>query len=337
MYTWKQFSCLSLILAGFLLPTTSALLDGLYCGTDNCYDVLEVTRSATKQEIVKAYRKMAKIHHPDMHRGAEAKLEAEEMFKKIATAYEILRDEESRNDYDYMLDNPNEYYSHYYKYYRRRVSPKVDIRVVVIVTITIISVFQYYSGMSRHEDAITYFTTIQKYRNKAMDLAKDDINEIINKKGKSKLSKSEQKKELEKIIRKVIEEKMDIKGAYAKPTIKDTLWIQLIFLPYTIGSYILWYIRWIVDFNILKKPLGDKEKLYLIRKYMKLGQTQFDTKEESEKSEYLEMELWIKANFEEWKEIQEEEQKKQLADNPRYKSYRRYMKNHGPGRMTFED
>lgn len=327
----------TLLLVG-ILPTSSAnLLEGLYCGTENCYDVLGVVRQATRQEIVKAYRGMAKIHHPDVHRTSAAKLEAEEKFKQIATAYEILRDEESRSDYDYMLDNPNAYYSHYYNYYRRRVSPKVDIRLVIIVTITIISVIQYYSGVSRYEEAITYFTTIQKYRNKAIEMAKEEINEKIHKKGRSKISKSEQKSELEKIIRKVIEEKMDIQGAYAKPTIKDTLWIQLILLPFTIGSYLLWNIKWILNFKILKKPLGVEEKLYLIRRYMKLGQNQFDAKDESEKQEYLEMELWIKANFEEWNEIQEEEQKKQLADNPRYKSYRRYMKNHGPGRMTFED
>lgn len=130
---------------------------------------------------------------------------------------------------------------------------------------------------------------------------------------------------------------MDIQGAYAKPSIKNTLWVQLVLLPYTLGCYILWNIKWIWNFNILKKPYGDEEKLYLIRRYMSLGQNQFDAKEESEKQEYLEMELWIKENFLEWKQIQEEEQKKLLADNPRYKSYRRYMKNHGPGRMTFED
>ena len=36
----------------------------------------------------------------------EAKEEAQEVFTKLANAYEILKDEESRNDYNYMLDNP---------------------------------------------------------------------------------------------------------------------------------------------------------------------------------------------------------------------------------------
>lgn len=63
--------------------------------------------------------------------------------------YEILKDEETRIDYDYMLDNPEEYYRHYYHYYRRKMSPKVDVRLVILVTITVISVFQYYTAMFR--------------------------------------------------------------------------------------------------------------------------------------------------------------------------------------------
>lgn len=52
------------------------------------------------------------------------------------------QDEDSRRDYDYMLDHPEEYYQHYYAYYRRRLTPKVDVRVVILVTICAISVFQ---------------------------------------------------------------------------------------------------------------------------------------------------------------------------------------------------
>ena len=40
------------------------------------------------------------------------------IFQRVANAYEILKDEESRADYDYMLDNPDEMYRHYYRYYK---------------------------------------------------------------------------------------------------------------------------------------------------------------------------------------------------------------------------
>ena len=102
----------------FLITTTLAdrnLLEGIYCGSSNCYDVLGVTRDSSKSEISRNYRKLAKKFHPDLHKGEEAKKVAEEEFKKIATAYEILKDEEARTDYDYMLDNPDKYYAHYYR------------------------------------------------------------------------------------------------------------------------------------------------------------------------------------------------------------------------------
>lgn len=53
-----------------------------------------------------------------------------------------MQDEDTRRDYDYMLDHPEEYYQHYYTYYRRRLTPKVDVRVVILVTICAISIFQ---------------------------------------------------------------------------------------------------------------------------------------------------------------------------------------------------
>lgn len=331
------------------LHSGHCLLEGIYCGKENCYDVLNVTRDSTRNEIQKSYRKLARLYHPDMHRTDEAKKEAETKFKEIATAYEILRDEEARNDYDYMLDNPSEYYAHYYRYYRRRVTPKVDVRLVIIVTITIISIIQYYSLWQRYDSAIKYFMTVPKYRNKAMEIAAMEqknggIDVITGKatsggktKGRKKLSKAEQKEELDRTIRMIIEDKMDIKGAYAKPKITDILWIQLIILPYTMGKYFHWYGRWIWNFTILKKSYGEEEKLYLIRKYLGMGQHQFNGIDDGEKQAYLDMELWIKDNFLEWKREQEEEMKKALAESSRHKQYRRFLKNHGPGRLTFED
>lgn len=96
--------------------STQQLLDGIYCHRENCYDVLGMTRQSTRSEISKAYRVLAKQFHPDRQRGDAAERDAaEEQFKRVATAYEILKEDESRADYDYMLDNPQEYYAHYYR------------------------------------------------------------------------------------------------------------------------------------------------------------------------------------------------------------------------------
>ncbi|KAK9880182.1 hypothetical protein WA026_010055 [Henosepilachna vigintioctopunctata] len=313
----------------------SQLLDGIYCGTKNCYDILNVNREASKHEIGKNYRKLAKQYHPDLHKGHDAKQKAEEQFKIIATAYEILKDDESRTDYDYMLDHPDEYYAHYYRYYRRRVTPKVDVKIVIFVVITIISAFQYYNGWQRYDEAIKYFLSVPKYRSRAVDIAIQDglLDSDKRSKGKSKKSKEE----IEKVIKGIIEDKMDIKGAYAKPIITDLLWIQLLICPYTILKYIWWYASWIWRHNLLNQPYSEEEKLYIIRKYMKIGKNQFDSQEDSKIQDYLDKELWIKENFDSWFKNEEENAKKLLAENNRHKQYRRYLKNHGVGRMTFDD
>ncbi|KAL3841534.1 hypothetical protein ACJMK2_019661 [Sinanodonta woodiana] len=312
----------------------SGLIEGLYCGVDNCYDVLGVGRDATKGEITKAYRKMAKIWHPDMHRGKKEKEEASQMFQKIANAYEILRDEEQRNDYNYMVDHPEEYYYNYYKYYQRRLAPQVDIRIVIAVTITVISIIQYYGAWNNYNTAINYLCKDQKYRIRAVDIAKQDGLLPVAKK-KEKKSKEEVKEAEEAIIRKIIEEKMDIRGGYSKPQYTDVLWLQLILCPYHIAMYIKWYLQWIWKFNIKKEAYGEKEKQYLIRKFMKISQKQFDALEDSEKEKFLAKELWKQVKFDEWKKQQEEEMKIKMAESSRYKAYRRYMKKGGAGQMSF--
>ena len=63
------------------------------------YETLGLARTATKDEIKAAYRKAARKHHPDLH-PANEKADAEEKFKKINEAYEVLSDPEKREKYD---------------------------------------------------------------------------------------------------------------------------------------------------------------------------------------------------------------------------------------------
>ncbi|HLT18289.1 MAG TPA: J domain-containing protein [Thermomicrobiales bacterium] len=60
------------------------------------YEVLGVSRDADADEIKKAYRKKARKYHPDVYTGADA----EEKFKEINEAYQVLSDEEKRKRYD---------------------------------------------------------------------------------------------------------------------------------------------------------------------------------------------------------------------------------------------
>ncbi|XP_055467605.1 dnaJ homolog subfamily C member 25 isoform X4 [Psammomys obesus] len=281
-----------LLLAPLLARPAEALVEGLYCGRRDCYEVLGVSRSAGKAEIARAYRQLARRYHPDRYRpepgdGPGDAPPSAEAFLLVATAYETLK---------------------------------------------------YFSWWNSYNKAISYLATVPKYRIQATEIAKEQgLLKKAKEKGKSKKSKEEIRDEEENIIKNIIKSKIDIKGGYQKPQVRDLLLFQVILAPLHLCSYVAWYCRWIYNFNIKGKEYGEEERLYIIRKFMKMSQSQFDSLEDHQKETFLKRELWIKENYEVYKQEQEEELKKKLANDPRWKRYRRWMKNEGPGRLTFVD
>lgn len=80
------------------------------------YEILGVEKTATADEIKKAYRKLAKKYHPDAN--SDNKEEAEKKFKEIAEAYEVLSDDTKRKQYDNFRPCRNRPEGHggYYSY-----------------------------------------------------------------------------------------------------------------------------------------------------------------------------------------------------------------------------
>src|ERR1035437_6595737 len=66
-------------------------------GKDDFYHVLGVNRKASAEDIRKAYKRLARKHHPDLNPGDK---NAEERFKRISEAYEVLSDSKKRQVYD---------------------------------------------------------------------------------------------------------------------------------------------------------------------------------------------------------------------------------------------
>jgi len=66
------------------------------------YQILEIPRTASADDIKKAYRRLALLHHPD--KNPNNREEAEEKFKQIAQAYEVLTDPAKKSQYDRFGD-----------------------------------------------------------------------------------------------------------------------------------------------------------------------------------------------------------------------------------------
>jgi DnaJ like chaperone protein len=86
------------MIAGYLGVSTSdfmSIKNMFVPETDSLYKILEIDRSATDDEVKKAYRKMAKKYHPDKvsHLGEEFKKTTEEKFRKVNEAYDKIKKE----------------------------------------------------------------------------------------------------------------------------------------------------------------------------------------------------------------------------------------------------
>lgn len=87
----------------------------------NYYDELEISKTASKEVIEKVYKVLAKKYHPDTTQESD-KLAAEEKFKIISEAYEILSNDEKRKKYDLELErsNPSISYNDYMNIVKER-------------------------------------------------------------------------------------------------------------------------------------------------------------------------------------------------------------------------
>lgn len=82
---------------GVFLLVLSIGISCVLTASRNYYDVLEVSKSASEDQIKRAYRKLALKFHPDKNPGNE---EATKKFSEISNAYEVLSNQQTRDIYD---------------------------------------------------------------------------------------------------------------------------------------------------------------------------------------------------------------------------------------------
>ncbi|CAI9270172.1 unnamed protein product [Lactuca saligna] len=233
--SFHRYAVVSLLMIFFIQPSIS-----IYCDEDDCYDLLGVSQNANASEIKKAYYKLSLKHHPDKNPDPESK----KLFVKIANAYEILKDEATRGQYDYAIEHPEEVFYNTARYYHAYYGHKTDPRAVL---------------WTRYHQAIDMVKRTPAYKNKLKALELERTGALSSKKkGGYKLDKKTQE-ELSKEL------ELQIKGA-EKPSMWGLLAVRFILLPYTLGKLVLWHGSWYWRYKINRTSYSWEDASYLTRR-----------------------------------------------------------------------
>ncbi|XP_057833340.1 dnaJ protein ERDJ7 isoform X2 [Cryptomeria japonica] len=272
-----------LVFCAFIVPHTSAI----YCEEDDCYDLLGVTQFAGSAEIKKAYYKLSLKYHPDKNPDPEAR----KLFVKIANAYEILKDEATREQYDYAIAHPEEVFYNTARYYQAYYGHKTDLRAVLGGLLLVLSGFQYlnqwtrykqeslvwrFGGFQRHFSHIYtgvglhHFLVVSMvkktpaYKNKLKALELERKGGMENKR---KGMKQKNKEDIDVELSKELE--LQIEGA-EKPSFWKLFGTQFLLLPYTIGKLLMWVGCWFWRYRIRCLPYTWNDACYLTRECLGL-------------------------------------------------------------------
>ncbi|KAJ7563670.1 hypothetical protein O6H91_03G120100 [Diphasiastrum complanatum] len=205
-----------------ILPRAAAI----YCDEDDCYELLGVKQSATGAEIKKAYYKLSLKYHPDKN----PELEARKIFLKIANAYEILKDDAKREQYDYALAHPEQVFYNTARYYQAYYGPQADLRAVFAGLLIIFSGFQYLNQWSRYMQMVDLVKQTPAYKNKLKAVELERSGGTNNKK---KSSKSRIRGEVADEFSKELE--LQIHGA-EKPSLWKLMIVRFLLLPFLLAA-----------------------------------------------------------------------------------------------------
>lgn len=274
---------LPLVLLLLLVPVSNAI----YCDEDDCYDLLGVKQDANVSEIKKAYYKLSLKHHPDKNPDPESR----KLFVKIANAYEILKDESTRGQYDYAIAHPEEVFYNTAQYYRAYYGHKTDPRAVLIGLLLIISVFQYLNQFGRYSKAIETVKQTPAYKNRLKALEFERTGGISSKKKGHK----QMDKKVEEVLSNEVE--LQIQGV-EKPSVWRLYGVQFILLPYSIGKVLSWKFCWFWRYRIKKLPYAWEDACYLTRTSLKIPANTWQNIDDYRKENLVMKRLWEKNNME---------------------------------------
>ena len=192
---------------------------------------------------MQSYRKLSVSMHPDKNKE-EGSTEA---FHKIGKAYEVLKANETRSQFDYYLDHPWDYYTVSGQYFMRNM-PKSNVFVVLTAVLALLSVLLYQVQLQNHaavkkrllrqvREGLGPRNGGSEHTQALLDVCTERFNEAVKRGDGKRVSKTRmlEDQRFQDICRQVVAE-VEITGGDRKPTFDDILIVRVAKLPLTLLS-----------------------------------------------------------------------------------------------------
>lgn len=295
-----------------LLPRAADARDtrDLYCGKDNCYELLGLTRKTAAfmdaAEIKKVWRKVALKYHPDKNKSSEA----EAYFAKLTRAHEVVSNKRLRAAYNNFLDNPDDDFNNMYGYYTAVYAPQSPVWAVVFGTVFFLTLLQFVNQRWTYASTLNAVKYQQRFQLRVKQLVDADMAQV---KGKLlKIEKDRMKAKLkDKYEKQVMETEVELEGAdFEKPRLSSLLLVRVLRLPFDLPVWTIRAIPWHYRFSLKREAYGVKEREYLTRRALGLTDHAWNRLDAETQASYVTRELWNAGNLAAFRAEQDEQERK---------------------------
>lgn len=285
----------------------------VFCGSRNCYDILGVEREDNMTTISRSYRQLSRTMHPDkVH--PDRRVNVTEEFRLLAKAYEVVKGNESRPNFDWYLDHPRSYFKATGKHAWRAL-PKAHPVFVTLFALLVASGLGHYLQISKHKRAYTTLKSQVKSGLKlnrggsalSLDLHQKAVNMYIDcaKKAGVKLSgnpmsspaandKMHADPKFDEICSTVVSDIKDW-GDYAMPTNNDLLIVRAFTVwPGSISNAIVTFHRR----HLSGKPLSAEDKADMARTLV--GPSTWDSLNTAEQQAAINDKVYESEGYDKW-------------------------------------
>mmetsp|Transcript_8631 Transcript_8631/g.25931 ORF Transcript_8631/g.25931 Transcript_8631/m.25931 type:complete len:307 (+) Transcript_8631:110-1030(+) len=288
------------VLALALLAQGAAAFE-LFCGKENCFEILGMTReTANMTAIKKAYRKASLELHPDRNPSKDA----DKQFQRIANAYQVLTNEKKRAEYEDFLDHPENYYWYFLEHMSETYAAKADAKIVLFGIVSILTLLHYLNMSLNYKSAMRRIKDTPDYKERVAALVKNgEAHNIDEAEAKIKIS---------------------IVGFFGPTTLRKPTWRDLLFIqaPVGLARFLYRVVRWQVRYKLMKKEYTEEDKIMLIKKAFQLDETDWEEIPESDKEEMISRKVWEEKAKSEFIRDKRFESKGASKRKPKPKRYR---------------